>query len=68
MYQEKKSFILQRLPSYKPHLEDGIGSKPLLLEASTIFYKLANVFAPNFHEFSVTEVVSTFRRVEVVIN
>ena len=54
--------------SCKPHSGDGINSKLLPVEASTLFYKFANVFVPNFHEFGVKEVVSTFSRVDIVID
>ena len=46
--------------------------KALILEASPLFRKLANVDVPNFHEFGIVfynnikQVVNTFDKVDIV--
>ena len=54
MYQGNKSTILGRLLSCQPPSGYRVISKVLILEASLLSCKLANVGAPNFHEFGIS--------------
>ena len=64
MYHGIKSSIQDRLPSCQQPIMSSSSKKAIILEASPILRKLANVAVENFHEFAVVFYNYAIRRAE----